>query len=797
QLDKLTSTLNKESLANEISVSDPNEVTPLEDTPLSFGYGQLLRDGAGEGDIDELAAHGMQGLAIADREDEKGRSLKNKYIVRVGWDDVRGWQGEGGTLIGSSRCPAFRTREGRLQAASNLIHSGIDCLAVCGGDGSLTGADKLRGEWPSLVEELYTDNKITDDQRDAYHHLNIVGLVGSIDNDMALTDLTIGALTALHRICESIDSISSTASSHSRAFVIEVMGRHCGWLALLAGIATGADFIFIPEDPPKCEDWETEMCDLLQAHRKVGKRKSIVIVAEGALDRNLKPIKPDYVKKILVERLGLDTRVTTLGHTQRGGKPCAFDRILPTLQGVEAVQTLLSATPETPSYMIGIRENKITKIPLLEAVARTQMVAEAIENRDFAKAMSFRDSEFREMLQAFQISSSLDVSQNAPKDKRLRIGIIHVGAPAGGMNAATRQAVRFCHNRGHVPVAIYNGFEGLLDDNVSELSWLRVDSWTTRGGSELGTNRSLPSIDIGSVAAGFQRHALDALLVIGGFEAFHSVVLLSQNRSNYPAFQIPMVHLPATLSNNVPLTDFSLGSDTSLNALVEACDAIKQSASASRNRVFVVETQGGMSGYIATMGALAVGAVLVYTPEDGISLTLLQEDVEFLIKRYKLDEKGKSEGRLVIKAEKSSSVYTTETLTKIFKEEGKDLFDARSASLGHTLQGGVPSPLDRTRAARLSLRCMQFLEEHASPNSQASHHKPKSAAHTHAGGKSFPKDTAAMIAIIGSKVVYATMEDVLKVTDMKLRRGTDEWWSDCKLLAETMGGRTGMMAKHY
>lgn len=383
----------------------------------------------------------MQGLAIADREDEKGRSLKNKYIVRVGWDDVRGWQGEGGTLIGSSRCPAckstflfliklalttsaVRTREGRLQAASNLIHSGIDCLAVCGGDGSLTGADKLRGEWPSLVEELYTDNKITDDQRDAYHHLNIVGLVGSIDNDMALTDLTIGALTALHRICESIDSISSTASSHSRAFVIEVMGRHCGWLALLAGIATGADFIFIPEDPPKCEDWETEMCDLLQAHRKVGKRKSIVIVAEGALDRNLKPIKPDYVKKILVERLGLDTRVTTLGHTQRGGKPCAFDRILPTLQGVEAVQTLLSATPETPSYMIGIRENKITKIPLLEAVARTQMVAEAIENRDFAKAMSFRDSEFREMLQAFQISSSLDVSQNAPKDKRLRIGII-------------------------------------------------------------------------------------------------------------------------------------------------------------------------------------------------------------------------------------------------------------------------------------------------------------------------------------------------------------------------------------
>ena len=316
---------------------------------------------------------------------------------------------------------------------------------------------------------------------------------------------------------------------------------------------------------------------------------------------------------------------------------------------MQAVQALLDATPETPSYMIGTQENKITKVPLLEAVAQTQAVAEAIENKDFAKAMSYRDSEFQEMLQAFQISSALDARQFVPESQRLRIGIIHVGAPAGGMNAATRQAVRFCHNRGHTPVAIYNGFEGLLDDNVAELSWLRVDTWTTRGGSELGTNRVLPDIDIGQVAAAFQRHAIDGLLLIGGFEAFHSTLILEQNRANYPSFQIPIIHLPATLSNNVPLTDFSLGSDTSLNALVDACDAIRQSASASRNRVFVVETQGGMSGYIATLGALAVGAVLVYTPEDGISLKLLQEDVEFLRKRYELDVKGKSEGRLVIK----------------------------------------------------------------------------------------------------------------------------------------------------
>lgn len=305
---------------------------------LTFGFGDLLKDGAGEGEEEigaELALHaGEAGSVKADHPigssgaTDGQKTLKGMYIVRVGWDDVRGWMGEGGTLIGSSRCPAFRTREGRLKAAANLISFGIDCLAVCGGDGSLTGADKLRGEWPSLVKELLETKRITKDQAETYGHLNIVGLVGSIDNDMAMTDLTIGGITALHRICEAIDSISSTASSHSRAFVVEVMGRHCGWLALLAGIATGADYIFIPEQPPKSEIWEEEMCEVLRAHRRHGKRKSIVIVAEGALDRNLNPIKGEDIKKVLVDQLGLDTRVTTLGHTQRGGKPCAWDRIL-------------------------------------------------------------------------------------------------------------------------------------------------------------------------------------------------------------------------------------------------------------------------------------------------------------------------------------------------------------------------------------------------------------------------------------------------------------------------------------
>ena len=150
---------------DETNHKDPHSIAPLSNAPLGFGFGELLKDGAGEGDADEYGD-----IVIADKKDEVGKSLRGRYIVRVGWDDVRGWLGEGGTLIGSSRCPScgfplfaladfanvlVRERQGRLQAAQNLIKFGIDCLAVCGGDGSLTGADKLRGEWPSLIEELH------------------------------------------------------------------------------------------------------------------------------------------------------------------------------------------------------------------------------------------------------------------------------------------------------------------------------------------------------------------------------------------------------------------------------------------------------------------------------------------------------------------------------------------------------------------------------------------------------------------------------------------------------------------
>lgn len=208
-----------------------------------------------------MAIHsGCEAFAI--HEGYEGLVNGGKLIRQMHWEDVRGWLSRGGTLIGSARSASFRERAGRLRSAKNMVLRGIDALIVCGGDGSLTGADVFRSEWPGLLRELVETGELTEAQTKPYQVLNIVGLVGSIDNDMSSTDATIGCYSSLTRIVDAVDDVFDTASSHQRGFVIEVMGRHCGWLALMAAISTGADWLFIPEVPPR-DGWEDDMCAII------------------------------------------------------------------------------------------------------------------------------------------------------------------------------------------------------------------------------------------------------------------------------------------------------------------------------------------------------------------------------------------------------------------------------------------------------------------------------------------------------------------------------------------------------
>lgn len=598
-------------------------------------------------------------------------------IQKMDWEDVREWLMEGGTLIGSARSKDFRTREGRLKAAQNLVENGIDYLIICGGDGSLTGADIFRKEYTNLMKELCASGRIGANHVE--RELQIVGLVGSIDNDMCLTDVTIGAYTSLHRICEAVDSITSTASSHSRAFVIEVMGRNCGWLAITAALATDADYVFIPESPP-ASDWPDHLCSTVKAQRSLGKRNITVIVAEGAIDDNLNPINSSHVRDVLAEKLGLDSRVTTLGHIQRGGVPCAFDRMLATLQGVEAVNLITKLENDQPSMMVTMNENKISAKPLVEAVALTTKVKGLVEEKKFDQAMALRDPEFLDCFKVFHEISTIKADVKVDKNRSMRVALIHVGAPAGGINAASVGTVRTLLNRGHKVFAIYNGFSGLTrHEAVHELTWESTFGWIVRGGSEIGINRALPTMNMGMTAYLFQKYKFDALLIIGGFEAFRSLGELEKARKNYPALRIPMLCLPATVSNNVPGTEFSLGCDTCLNALANYCDAIKQSASASRRRLFVCETQGGNCGFITTVGGLIIGAMSIFTPEEGIDLNTLKENIEHLRYSFSRDHGKSRGGKVWLRGEKSSATFTTDILAKITSEEAGGLFDSRTA----------------------------------------------------------------------------------------------------------------------
>ncbi|OAP55221.1 6-phosphofructokinase [Fonsecaea erecta] len=707
-------------------------------------------------------------------------------IKEMHWEDVRGYLSRGGTLIGTARCMPFMERWGRLKAAKNMVERGIDALVICGGDGSLTGADKFRAEWPSLLKELVETGELTQGEVDPYQHLNIVGLVGSIDNDMSGTDATIGCYSSLERICSAVDDVFDTAASHQRGFVIEVMGRHCGWLALMASIATGADYVFIPEKPPRV-GWEDQMCDIIATHRRRGKRRSIVIIAEGAHDRELNRITANQVKDLLTQKLKLDTRVTVLGHTQRGGHACFYDRWLSTLQGVEAVKAVLDATPDTPSPVITIRENKIERSNLMETVALTKSVSTAIAAKDFDKAMQLRDVEFKEYYNSYIITTSTDhPALRLPKEKRLRIAIIHVGAPAGGMNPATRAAVAYCLTRGHTPIAIHNGFPGLQrhhDDkplgSVRECKWLDVDPWVNEGGSEIGTNRGLPSADMKKTAECFELYKFDALFLIGGFEAFTAASELRKARDQYDVFKIPLVVLPATVSNNVPGTEYSIGSDTCLNTLIQFCDAIRQSASSSRRRVFVIETQGGRSGYLATMAGLSVGALAVYIPEEGINIHMIARDIEFLRENFKNDQGASRAGKIILRNERASTTYTTQVIADMIKEEARGRFESRAAVPGHYQQGGKPSPMDRIRALRMAIKCMQHIEDRFTGKSRDwIANDPLS---------------AAVIGIQGSEVVFTPMGGATGLeatgTDWVDRRPRDEFWLSMKETVDILSGR--------
>jgi 6-phosphofructokinase 1 len=267
--------------------------------------------------------HGYEGL------------IEGKYQL-MGPRDVGGILQRGGTILGSARCPEFKTEEGQRKALATLERHGIEGLVVIGGNGSQTGS--------------YALSKLG---------FPVVGVASTIDNDLYGSEITIGVDTALNIALEAIDRLKITASSHQRAFLIEVMGRNCGYLALMAAIAGGAEAVVLPE----IETDPESIADVIRGAYEKGKAHAIVVVAEGAY-YNAEKLGQYFTEHR--ERLGFDLRTTILGHVQRGGNPGAFDRILASRLGAAATEQLANGEA---GVLVGLIQSQILPTPLAEVVA--------------------------------------------------------------------------------------------------------------------------------------------------------------------------------------------------------------------------------------------------------------------------------------------------------------------------------------------------------------------------------------------------------------------------------------------
>jgi 6-phosphofructokinase 1 len=328
------------------------------------------------------------------------------------------------------------------------------------------------------------------------------------------------------------------------------------------------------------------------------------------------------------------------------------------------------------------------------------------------------------------------------------------------MNTVLRAAVRWGCDQGYVMLGIQNGFSGLIKGEVAELTWMDVNGLVSLGGAEIGTNRTIPQDgEYYAIARTIEENQIDGLLMIGGQAGYDGVYQMFSRKKEFPNFRIPIVCLPATIDNDRPGSELSIGADTALNSIIWAVDQIKQSAVATR-RCFVVETMGRYCGYLTLMGGLATGAERVYMHEEGISLQDLQDDVNHLITGFK---HGKRLG-LMIRNESAHPVYTTDFMVRLFEVEGKELFDVRQAILGHQQQGGNPTPFDRIQGTRLAVKSIEFIQQEL--------------------GKKDPRQV--FIGLEGGVIQFTGMEDYPRLEDMEFGRPKKQWWLDLRPIARVL-----------
>lgn len=577
----------------------------------------------------------------------KGNADGERRIFELKSRHVSGILHKGGTFLGTARSEEFKTVEGQKKALENIAKEQIEGLVVIGGDGSLRGARDLQRLGVSVV-----------------------GLPGSIDNDMPGTDMGIGTDTALNTDIRDIDILSDTASSHHRTFVVEVMGRNCGYLAVMSGLASGASWTLIPEEPINISKLQ-EMLDLLMIGYKTGKKHGIVVIGEGC-NHNA-----NFIKEFIEGESNpkLEVRITIPGHVQRGGSPTPFDRILATRLGAAAAEMLINGES---GLMVGLVGNEIKTITFDE-----------IANKSGDSFKILHDK----VLNSLKLQRQLSVPSKIQSGGR-KIGILTGEADSPGMNAAIRAIVRIAIDEDATPIGIRYGYGGLSNgqDHIFQMDWMSVNGIISWGGTILGTSRhtSFSKSELDQIQNNLKAHDIGGLIAIGGLETLYRLKELSESVN----LSIPVCLVPATINNDVPAADFTIGADTVLNTIVEAVDKIKSTAASSR-QIFIVEVMGDNCGYLALMSSLASGSEACFIPEEGIKLDEIRE----LAKRLKAELASGRSHAVILVSERASNMYNADFIRRVMSEEVG--LETRITVLGHVQRGGVPSAFDRILASRL------------------------------------------------------------------------------------------------
>lgn len=554
----------------------------------------------------------------------------------------------GGTFLFTARCPEMMTKEGQDRAAENCHKHGIEALVVIGGDGSFRGCQSL-----------------------ADRGINVIGIPGTIDLDIACTEYTIGFDTAVNTAMEAIDNIRDTSTSQERCSIIEVMGRHAGYIALWCGIANGAEAVLSTE---MYNYEEQKLIGDIQNKRKSGRKHYIIVNAEGIGDSE------DMAKRIEYAT-GMPTNATILGYLQRGGSPTCKDRVFASAFGAKAVDILYKGGSKR---VVAYKNGAFVDYDMDEALAMKKELDPFLV--DMLGRLT-RKGEGRILFKEGMLPKT-DESQG-----HKTIAVLTSGDDAPGMNAAIRAVVRTAIGYNMKVFGFRRGFAGLLENDYIEMTNSTMSETVQKGGTLLLAANS----EEFKTEAGMQKavevlksNNIDALIVIGGAGTMRGALDLAKLGVN-------VIGIPATIDLDVACSEYTIGFDTAVNTAMQAIDKVRDT-SQSHERCSIIEVAGRNSGHNALWCGIATGAEEILTKEyyDYDEQRIISE----IINKKRLGKRL----HLIVNSE---SVGKSSKLAKNI--EFATGLETRATVLGLLQHGGTPSCLDRVFASAMGGKAVEAI----------------------------------------------------------------------------------------